>query len=99
MKRGRIHEYLGMTLDYTKKGEVQVSTIPYIKNIINEFSEEITSSASKPTSDHLFQVQGNGALLLPEEQAIIFHHTIAQLLFVSAWVRQDIQTPFAFLTA
>ncbi len=38
------------------------------------------------------------AKLLPEDQALIFHHTVAQLLFLSARTRRDIQTPVAFLT-
>ena len=33
-----------------------------------------------------------------EEQAIAFHHTIAQLLFASARARRDIQMAVAFLT-
>ena len=67
VQRGRIHEYLGMTLDYTTKGEVQVSMISYMKNIINEFPEEMTSSASMPAGYSLFQVQdkNNGAVILP----------------------------------
>ena len=36
--------------------------------------------------------------MLSEEQAIAFHHTIAQLLFASARARRDIQTAVAFLT-
>ena len=98
IKCGHVLDYLGVTLDYSGKGQVQVSMVPCIQNIIMEFPEEIISSASTPASDHLFQVRGQGAVLLPEEQAIAFHDTVAQLLFVSARAWQDIQTPVAFLT-
>ena len=97
VKRGHVLEYLGMTLDYSVKGQVQVSMVPYIQNI-NNFPEDILSSASTPASDHLFQVRGHDAVLLPKEQAIAFHHTVAQLPFVSAWALHDIQTLVAFLT-
>ena len=43
-------------------------------------------------------VQSTNNASLLEEQAICFHHTVAQLLFVSARTRHDIQTPVAFLT-
>ncbi len=35
---------------------------------------------------------------LPEEQAMVFHHATAQLLFLSARARCDIQPATAFLT-
>ena len=35
---------------------------------------------------------------LPEEQAMAFHHATAQLLFLSARARRDIQPTTAFLT-
>jgi hypothetical protein len=38
------------------------------------------------------------AKLLPEEQAMAFHHTTAQLLFLSARARCNIQPAMAFLT-
>jgi len=38
------------------------------------------------------------AKVLPEEQVMAFHHTMAQLLFLSARARRDIQPATAFLT-
>jgi hypothetical protein len=72
--------------------------IPYIKKKFSNFPEKITGVASTPAADHLFQVRPiNETKLLPEEQAREFHHTTAQLLFLS-WVCWDIQTTVAFLT-
>ena len=70
-----------MTLDYTMNDQVMVSMISYIQNIIKELPKEIVSSASTPPSDHLFQVQVKNTVMLPEEQAIAFHHTVAQFAF------------------
>ena len=54
--------------------------------------------SSSLAADHLFQVcPPFDAKLLPEEQAQAFHHTTAQLLFLSR-VHCDIQTTVAFLT-
>ena len=37
--RGKVHDYLGMNLDYTIKGEVKITIIPYIKEMIKAFHE------------------------------------------------------------
>jgi hypothetical protein len=72
--------------------------IPYIKKVIEAFPEKITGVHSTPASDHFFQVRPpTEATYLPEEQARAFHHTTAQLLFLSR-VRHNIQTTVAFLT-
>ena len=53
---------------------------------------------STSVADHLFQVRPDtNERPLPEEQARAYHHTTAQLLFLSR-VQRDIQTTVAFLT-
>lgn len=72
--------------------------IPYVDKIIADFPEKITGHTSSPAADHLFTVRHiTDTKLLPEVQATAFHHTTAQLLFLSR-VRRDIQTTVAFLT-
>ena len=38
--QGKIHNYLGMTLDYTEGSTLKVSMIDYIDIIISEFDKE-----------------------------------------------------------
>ena len=96
--RGHHHDYLGMNLDFSQQGSVHIDMIPYIKKVNEAFPEKITGVQSTPAGDHLFQVRpASEAKFLPEEQARAFHHTTAQLLFLSR-VRRDIQTTVAFLT-
>ena len=96
--RGPNHDYLGMNLDFSNQGEVSIDMIPYIKKINDAFPEKITGVQSTPAGDRLFQVRPpSEAKYLPEDQARAFHHTTAQLLFLSR-VRRDIQTTVAFLT-
>ena len=66
----------------------------YIKNIIKDFPEEVTGAKTSPAADLLLSM----AKALPEEQAMAFHHATAQLLFLSARARRDIQPATAFLT-
>jgi hypothetical protein len=34
--RGKVHDYLGMTLDYNCPGKVKITMIDYISNMLNE---------------------------------------------------------------
>lgn len=96
--RGPKHDYLGMNLDFSCKGEVRIDMIPYITKVIEAFPEKITGVQSTPAGDRLFQIRPpSEAAYLSEDLARAFHHTTAQLLFLSR-VRRDIQTTVAFLT-
>ena len=99
VSRGKVHDYLGMDLDFTGHKNVKISMIKYLKKIFIAFPEEITTTAETPAADHLFKVaDGEETKLLPEEQAQAFHHTVAQLLFLCMRARRDIQTAVSFLT-
>jgi hypothetical protein len=80
-----------------------MSMIKHLQKVFEDFPEEIGRAASSPASDHLFQVRDPEEAeklgkLLSKERAKSFHHSVAQLLFVSTRVRRDIQTTVAFLT-
>ena len=93
--RGKVHDYLGMDLDFNS---AKVLKIGMIKKIIDEFPEEIKSAAAKPAAEHLFDVhEDNKDKLRAEEQALVFHRTTSQLLFLSARASPDTHTPVSFL--
>eukprot|EP00804_Cyclotella_cryptica_P011283 CCRYP_007762-RA/>CCRYP_007762-RA protein AED:0.42 eAED:0.42 QI:0/0/0/1/0/0/3/0/358 len=76
----------------TEKGVFQVDMSKYVKEVIEEFPEVILKSLPSPHNEHLFTVRdAEGCGALPEEQALKFHRTTAQLL-------RDIQTSVYFLT-
>jgi hypothetical protein len=89
--RGRVHNYLGMIFDYSCKGMVVVNMTEYINNIILDFPEEIIGMKASPASNHLNKVwDPTLSKLLTKEQARVFHHAIAQLLFLSGRACRDI---------
>ena len=52
-----------------------------------------------PAADYLCKIRDQRETKnLDEKRSIVFHHTVAQLLFLSGRARQDIQTALAFLT-
>ena len=57
--QGKIHDYLGMNLYYTIKGEVKITMIPYIKEMIQDFREHDPNpekKANTPAAELLFKV-------------------------------------------
>ena len=54
--RGKVHEYLGMDLDYSSHKVLKIRMIKYIKKVLEEFPEEIKSVAATPAAEHLFEV-------------------------------------------
>ena len=48
---GKRHDYLGMVVDYTTKGEVHIDMQDYVKRMIEECPEEIKKTAATPASD------------------------------------------------
>ena len=96
--RGKVHDYLGMDLYFRTANTLKIGMIKYIKKIHEDFPEDIKFAAATPAAEHLFDVsEDNQDRLLPEEQAIAFHHSTAQLLFLCAYARPDIRTSVSFL--
>ncbi len=93
------HNYLGIDLEFNEYGTLNVSMVNFLKNVIAGFPEVITGKVEMPVADHRFTVRDRkDARVLKEVRALAFHHTVAQLLFMSMRARHDIQTAVAFLT-
>jgi len=96
MHRGKVHDYLGMQLDFTQHGKLVLSMIEYIKNVLSEAPDDMQGTASTPASAYLFDVNLTCAKLNPT-QAEQFHHITAQLLYLCKRARPHIQTAVAYL--
>ena len=95
--RGKVHEYLGMTIDYNVIGKVQVKMFDYINNTVKELPSDMDGEAATPAPNHLFEVNHDNPTMLDKEQADLFHHHVAKLLFLCKRARPDIQTAVSFL--
>ena len=96
IRRGKIHDYLGMTIDFSIDGKVQISMEEYIRNMLTELLEDMDGMATTPATEHLFKVNETPTYL-DEKEAMFFHHNVAKLLFLCKHARPDIQTAVAFL--
>jgi hypothetical protein len=96
INRGKLHDYLGMLLDYSEPGYVKLNMIAYLEKVLEEMPEDMDGTASSPAAEYLFKVI-DGAEVLDEATSIFFHATVAKLLFLCKRGRPDIQTAIAFL--
>jgi hypothetical protein len=96
INRGKMHDYLGMLLDYSEPGHVKLDMQAYVKKVLEEMPEEFDGTATSPAADHLFQII-DGIPLLDDAKSEFFHATVAKLLFLCKRGRPDIQTAIAFL--
>ena len=94
--RGKIHDYLGMTMDFSKPGEVTVTMIDYIKMILADAPTDMKGSAVTPAANHLFKVSDH-PVSLDRDKTDTYVHLTMQLLYLSQRARPDIRTAVSFL--
>ena len=97
--QGPLHNYLGMTLDYSVPGQVSIDMSHYVDKIVKEFPQENLKGASvdSPWNENLSKVQHNSAPL-QKEQAKVFHTVTTQGLFLCKHGHLDIAPAIAYLT-
>ena len=94
---GDVHEYLGVTIDWSLPGKVAFTMFDYLEDIIVEAPEELKpNKCMHPCNGNLFMVKEDSPLLDPKK-ADLFHRLVARLLFASKRARPDIQVTVAFL--
>jgi hypothetical protein len=96
ISRGKVHDYLGMTLDFSKPGEVTVDMMDYVKTIIAGMPGDMAGIARTPVPAHLFVVNDN-PVPLNKSMAEVFHRMVMQLLYLCQRGRPDIRTAISFL--
>ena len=99
VQRGKVFDdYLGMRMDFSKKGKVIFSMQEYIDRLVNETPDELLKGpCGTPAANHLFQVNDN-APLLDEHASKIYHHLTATILYLAKKTRPDIQVAVSFLS-
>jgi hypothetical protein len=95
--RGKVHEYLGMTLNFSQQGKVKITQVPYIQGMLDELPTDMDREAATAASPHLFEVNP-AAKPLDKNNSTMFHHNVAKLLFLCKRARPGTQTSVAFLS-
>jgi hypothetical protein len=93
---GDVHDYLGITIDYSKKDKVKFTMYDYLEDVIAEMPGDMKGTAPTPASDNLFSVDEESPPL-NEKESDFFHRTTARLLFAAKRARPELQVAMAYL--
>ena len=99
---GPVLDYLGMSLDFSKRGECQVSMPAYMSHVIESCPAAIRptikiSEKTVPADSDLFQIDENSALL-DEKRKVEFHSVVMQIFYTAKRHRCDCLLAISFLT-
>ena len=106
--RGKVHKYLGMSVDFSHKGQCHVTMYDYLDGILLAFDAAVKKHGDgftpvtrkhfkTPAPDNLFVVNEDCEKLL-EAVSADFHTTLAKTLYVTKRARPDTYLAIAFLT-
>ena len=91
---GRVLDYVGMTFDFIKEGEVSKTMDNCVKDILSGCGVDVTQVT--PVASILFDVRDSPKAT--EEEMKWFHTNVAKVLYLSQRVRPECLTAVAFLT-
>ena len=94
-RRGKVHEFLGLVLDFTEDGVCIIKAPKLIGEILIDF--DITGSSKTPASEDLFDVDESSPLL-KEARRRQFHSGVQKLLYIASRCRMDVCAAVSFLT-
>ena len=76
VKRGKVHEYLGMTIDYSDPGQAKVTMLNYVEEALTAFAKadpKTTGTKSSAAPENLFVVNEE-CEKLPTDKSVQFHN-------------------------
>jgi hypothetical protein len=93
---GLIHDYLGITINYSEAKKVKFTMYDYLEDIISEMLDDMNGTSLTPANDRLFEVDEDSPPL-NEKESDFFHRTTARLLFAAKRARPDLQVAIAYM--
>jgi len=110
--RGKRHEFVGMSLDYSHKGEVHISMIRYVQDLVDTFKQaqlalddgfikvkkKSRSSTQLTAAPKNLFVVNEGCEPLSDAARVLYHSMVAKCLYFAKRARPDAMTAMSFLT-
>jgi hypothetical protein len=100
VSRGKTHKYIAMTLDYSVPGQVKITMLEYVNEILAAFDKAEPKGGCTKTSAasaSLIKVDED-CERLAQVKALDFHNLVANTLYATKRARLDTCTAIAFLT-
>ena len=96
--QGRVNDYLGMRIDYSKEGKARITMHKRIKGILEAAAENMNNIANTTAANHLSTVQEDGSTLT-RVQTDLFRNLVAKILFASCRSRPNLKMALDFVAA
>jgi hypothetical protein len=94
--RGKVHEYLGMTIDFRVKSEVRFSQYDFLKKLLNSLPDSMaTGKKNTAAPEYLFKTT-DSSCPLDNDRKEMFHTITAKTLWLSQRTRTDVQLAVGF---
>ena len=94
--RGTSHVFLGMTIEFKPNGTVEIDTIEYLREAIDEFGERCLPKSPTPAGPNILQIDPTSARL-DTHRADVLHSIVAKMLWVRPRSRLDIAFTISFM--
>jgi hypothetical protein len=97
VRRGKVHDYLGIQFDFSTAGKVVMTMTDYISELLEETPDDLLKgTATSPAGNYLMNVNPE-CERLDSETGAMYHHLTAKLLYLAKRVRPDLQPTVSFL--
>ena len=93
--KGKVHSFLGLSLDFQIEGEITLHMEGYIKEMLKCYC--VTRKAKTPARNDLFSIDDDSPLLSDDEKAL-YYSAAYKLLYVGKRTRPEILLDLNFLT-
>ena len=83
VSRGKVHKYFGMTLNYTVRGQVQITIIDFIDEVLIAFNKAEPKGGGTKTSaapKNIFKANEDCEKFL-QTMTVQFHNLVAKTLY------------------
>ena len=100
VSKGKVHKYLGMTLDSTVRGQVHITMINFLNEVLTAFDQAEPKGGGTKTSaspENLFKVDEDYKKI-PHNKTVQFHNLVANTLYATKRASTDTCTAVLFLT-
>ena len=93
--RGKIHKYLGMTINYYSPVKIKFSMVNYIVMMIDDIPEDIRGESATLAINHIFDM-AEDTTKLSWTNADLFYHFVEQILYLLNQARPCIDLLVSF---
>ena len=81
-RRGKIHEYLAMTLDYNEEGKLKIGMRKYMDAMISEFPHKLSYKVKCPWTENMFKMDEEEKKF-GEEKRTMFYSFVMKTVFLT----------------